>query len=597
MSEKTPPAVNAAILDRLVILDAEFWWSNYGVIDPKDAQRITGPTPNIMQQKAFAYYRECQAKGRPCLIMILKPRQKGASTWAEGMIYHHLRRIPNLKGLLMADQDETTETVMEMFRTYATEDKFPWEDGHGAPGQNIAKDGDQSKSIELVNGSFIKRKTANSKNAGRSNTFQAAHWDEECYFEISDSKDPMLASLQAFTDELPIALGIRTSTANGASGAFYDDWINDDNDWHKIFAAWFEFEDSKRYFESDSEREEFKNSLREDEIEEMERFPGQVSFEHLNWRRRTIQNKCKGDVDRFRREYPSDPISCFRLSGSPRYNLGALGKMKDIIKRRPAPERGVLSSQDGGIHYGFSRDAGGDVYIAEHPKLGCRYIVSADTCAGEDQQLGGGGGNKHDWHDVQVWRAGYLDFDSKTERVPKIVARHRSQLDSDMLAEIIAGFSIFYGRCLVVPEINGESAHHIIKLLLKLRVPVYRRQKISGDVMKKTRDERLQSYGWRTGPLNRKYIIDELVEPIREMEVDFTFLEVVEEFESFIRDKRGKAVAMPGKHDDAVLSAAIGYYNLSHAKELLPDTRNIDLKRLRTDPNYLMPDSFKMDTW
>jgi hypothetical protein len=57
--------------------------------------------------------------------MILKPRQKGASTIAEAICYRHMRVHPNLNGALMGDVQSTSDKVFEMFRRYAKGDKFP----------------------------------------------------------------------------------------------------------------------------------------------------------------------------------------------------------------------------------------------------------------------------------------------------------------------------------------------------------------------------------------------------------------------------------------------------------------------------------------
>ena len=545
--------------------DVEYWWSNFGVIDPKNAKRIFGPKPNIMQERVFSHYRKCRAAGKPCKIMILKPRQKGASTVAEGLMYFHLRSFPNLKALLMGDVDETSDTVMDLFRTYAREDEYPWTDCP-EEGQNYAPEGDQAREAVLCNQSRLKRMTAGSRNAGRSNTVQCGHWDEEAYYPQTTGRDPMLASLNCFADDQPIALGIRTTTANGPKGAFYNDWNNEDSDWEKIFAAWFEFDDSVRPFSNESEKKRFMENLREDELEELARFGDQITPEKLNWRRYTINNKCEGDVDRFRQEYPSDAMTAFHLASRPKYALGSLAEMRKAASQRHDVDRGDLIVQEGAERAAWVKNPqGGDVQICEHPKELCRYLISVDTCSGEDQQIGGRRADP-DFHSVGVWRAGYIDSEAQVYRVPRLVAHHMSRVESDLLVEIIAGMCFYYGKCMVVPEVNGEAGHHVIKLLLEKRIPIFKR-KADPNIMKKTMQERVEAHGWRTTTTTRKWIVDAMVKPVREKEVELSFPEIYHQYERFMVNEKGKAEAISGEHDDTVLMGCIGFSNLQLATE------------------------------
>ncbi len=565
--------------------DAEFWWSTFGVINPKSGVMMRRPQPNKLQRDVFSYYRKCRAQNKPCLFMILKPRQKGASTIAQGLMYYHLRMNGGLKALLMGDIDSTSETVFDLFRTYAQEDLYPWGDGK-VIGQNYALEGDQVKEATLTNGSKMKRATAGSKNAGRSNTVQCAHFDEECFYVRTGDRDPMLGALQSFASTQPLALGMRTSTANGPAGAFFDDWRNDRNDWEKIFAAWFEFDDSMIYFSGEDEKRAFAESMDEKEVEEMERFKGQISLEHMNWRRYTIENLCKGDPIRFQQEYPSDDISCFMLSSRPRFALGELAKLKRAAESRLDMEVGTLVTQDGAQRAQWLRDPkAGDIRMFEHVRTGCHYVISVDTCSGEDQQMGGKSADP-DKHDVQVWRRGYLDVNEQCWVFPRMVARHSSRVDSDMLVEVIVAMSLYYGKCPVVPEVNGEAGLHVIKLLLEKTIPVFKR-KADVNIMKKTAEERVEAYGWRTTVTTRKWIIDNLVKPIREGEIELSDPDVYHQFERFMVNDKGKAEAMQGEKDDAVISAAIGFYNLGLAKEYS------QLKRVRARGNQnRLPDGF-----
>jgi hypothetical protein len=565
-------------------LDTEWWLTSCAQIKRKDGTIDRAIVPNTMQQQVLAYYRHCQILRKPCLIMILKPRQKGASTIAESVIYHHMRTHPGLNGSLMGDIAATSDKVFEMFRRYYEGDVYPWEQGEIDPDLN------QGDEITLPNGSKWYKETAGSTNAGRSGTIQVAHMEEVAFFPSTASKDPTTAYLGSFYKDGPMSLGFATSTANGATGWFYDTWNEKDNAWFKIFAPWFAFEDSARPFSNQDHRDMFERSLQEDELKE--RVLYNVTLEQLNWRRHIINTDYRGDAAKFRQEMPSNPDECFMLSSRPRFDSVAVKSMMAASGSNDQRQRGNLVIQGDRSAIWIPDGNGGSIQRQEEPIIGCKYLVSGDTCTGEDQQIGGKTQDP-DWHDIQVWRQGYIVPGTGQWRNPALVAWHKSQVDTDVLAEIIAAMSFYYGRCLAVPEVNGMGGLHVVKLLVKYGVPVFRRKPHTNS-RQKTENEELEAFGWQTDQLTRKWIIDALVPLVRLQKVDIHFSEILEQFRTFVVNEHGKSEAMPGKHDDSVLAAAIGLYNIGAATEYkLARVRGVDLMRMARDPRYMAPDGFR----
>ena len=144
-----------------------------------------------------------------------------------------------------------------------------------------------------------------------------------------------------------------------------------------------------------------------------------------------------------------------------------------------------------------------------------------------------------------------------------------------------------------MPEVNGMGGLHVVKLLVRYGVPVFR-QKPHTNSKQKTENEELEAFGWQTDLLTRKWIIDALVPLIRLQKVDIHFAEILEQFRTFVVTEHGKSEAMPGKHDDSVIAAAIACYNLGAATEFkLQRMRGADLMRMARDPRYLAPDGFR----
>ena len=563
-------------LQDLIRVDPELWFSTFAVIKDKRGKNIK-PEANTLQQRMFAHYRKCQIEMIPCKMVILKPRQKGASTCAQALTYHHMRKNENLSGSLMGDIAGTSDKVFEIYRRYAENDIFPWDD----TGTNLADNGNLADQIKLNTGSVYGKETAGSKNAGRSGTIQVGNLTETAFWTTTGRGDPALAYLQSLYDGDSISLVVADSTPNGPSGWFYNTWVQE-NEWAKIFAAWFEFSDSIIPFKSDAELQEFKDTMTDDEHSEVERFG--VNFEQLNWRRRVLQDKCNGDLSKFRQEYPSDPEECFLMSSRPRFNTDLVKKMEKSAMTQKS-ELGTVNLQHEGDTASFRPDDRGFCEIWDHPHEDDKYIISVDTCTGEDQQQQGLAADP-DYHSVQVWRAGYEDL-SGVFHVSRMVALHHSRVDIGYLAEEIRALSLYYGKALVIPEVNN-SGLALVRYLIEYGVPCYRRRRMndsSGMVEK--------SFGWSTDKITRKTVIDHMASEILDENLDIPSCAVLKEFKTFVINDKGKPEAAPGHHDDHVLAAAIALYNIDSAAKFKGfKKKKISNAMLQKDPSLLCPDGF-----
>jgi hypothetical protein len=564
-------------LQDLIRVDPELWFTTFAVIKDKRGKTIS-PKANTLQKRMFAHYRKCQIEGKPCKMIILKPRQKGASTCAQALTYHHMRKHPDLAGSLMGDISGTSDKVFEIYRRYAENDSFPWDD----TGTNHENGGNLVDQITLTSKSVYGKETAGSKNAGRSGTVQVGNMTEVAFWTMQGERDPALGYLQSLYDGDNVSLVVADSTPNGPVGWFYRTWVQD-NEWAKIFASWWEFEDSEIPFTSDEQLQDFKDTLTADEISEMERFD--VTWEQMHWRRRTLQDKCNGDVAKFRQEYPSDPEECFLMSSRPRFHVDIVKEMLDSSKKQQH-QLGVMTFQDESRKVAsFRPDRGGLWKVYEEPEYDSKYLISADTCTGEDQQTQGLASDP-DWHSVQVWKAPYEDWHGDWH-VAKLVAIHHSRLDIGVLAEEVASASAWYGSAFTVPEVNN-SGLALVKYLLDLGVPVYRRRKTidSMGIVEK-------SFGWTTDKLTRKTIIDHLASEIMERNIDIPDQGVMQELKTFVINEKGKPEGATGHHDDHVLACAIAVYNMDSASSYkVPKKKRITNRMLRKNPSLMCPDGF-----
>lgn len=567
---------NTEQLENLIRIDPEIWFSTFGVIKDKRGKDIK-PKPNTLQKRMFAHYRKCQIEDKPCKMIILKPRQKGASTCAQALTYHHMRKHENLAGSLMGDISGTSDKVFEIYRRYAEYDHFPWTEEGGS----LADGGNLADLIKLKSKSAYGKETAGSKNAGRSGTIQVGNMTEVAFWPMQGERDPALGYLQSLYDGDNVSLVVADSTPNGPNGWFYRTWVQD-NEWAKIFAAWYEFDDSVIPFHSDSDLQDFKDTMTEDEKEEMERFD--VGYEQLHWRRRVLQDKCNGDLSKFRQEYPSDAEECFLMSSRPRFHVRNLDKMVKVSSDLK-PKMGTMSVQTDGKTANFKPDRLGNWKIYEEPEYDSKYLISVDTCTGEDQQLQGLAADP-DFHSVQVWKAPYEDWHGNWH-VPRMVGLHHSRLDIGVLAQEIEGAARWYGDAFIIPEVNN-SGLALLKYLLESGLSVYRRRRFndsSGMVEK--------SFGWSTDKITRKTVIDHMAAELLEENFDIPDIDVLKEMKTFVINDKGKPQAAPGHHDDHVLAAAIALYNIDSASTYkAPKKKKITNRMLHKNPGLMCPDGF-----
>jgi hypothetical protein len=79
--------------------------------------------------------------------------------------------------------------------------------------------------------------------------------------------------------------------------------------------------------------------------------------------------------------------------------------------------------------------------------------------------------------------------------------------------------------------------------------------------------------GWLTTAQSRPLAVDAIVDAVRDQGIDIACLHLLGEMQTFIRNKKGKAEAGGGCHDDDVLMAGIGIKQLSSATMLRSEVR------------------------
>lgn len=587
---------------RAVLRESTGAWFEVHARIANKAGDLVRPRLNYLQRQIEQLVSFCEERGLPCRILVLKPRQKGSTTYSGANIYHRLRRR-RTSACIIGGQYSQTANAWKILNLYNESDNFDW----GNSGTVNQERGVWSHGSELV------PETARDFDAGRSGTFQAllatevARWAEE---GAANARE-VLAGILKCVPALPDTLVILETTAKGASGDFYERWgrardLADfmanpiPGDYVRIFAPWFEFEDSA-FDLTPEQKDEIQRTLDAEEWYQGERelieaygnndagFPrlgssveGHDVWEQLAWRRWAIENECERDVEVFNQDYPDTPENAFLRSGRRRFNnagLAVLSKRKGQRK----PRLGVLDELDDGrrVIWRDASAADASIHVWEQPLPERRYLIAADTMTGASQTTS----DDPDCHSVLVLRAGWWET-GRGWHPPAVVARivPRCRWDIDILEAHVWRLALYYGGnpqgCLIVPEINMDRG---LVELLKLRgARIYERRTYN------RREQRMTgALGWQTNTATREPIIEGLARAIREFDregegVELWCPHIIAELENFIVKANGRSEAERGWHDDDVLALAIGLATINGA------TPHVTVRQTRPLPRDLV---------
>lgn len=529
---------------------------------------VIRPIANVHQMRINEVVVAAHRMRKPCRIIGLKPRQKGSSTFSV-QVGHTRLKAKLGRGLIAGGKHFQGQNLFRMLDTYAKHDELDASPCKVLDMEARYKTGSTMQRITLANG-----------DAGRSGTYQflcvteAAYLAEEGVANADAVLDGLLKCVAYEADTIIIV----ESTANGAAGYFYDMWqgaitveefMAGKNGYVRIFSAWFEFEDSR--MDPAGEGIASRDDLRADELAYEADIGRELDLEQFAWMRWALRDECKGDWDKFKQDYPSDPETAFLRSGRGVFDQTSLKWQETVVKKSPR-EFGGLSYNERSDKMVWTGCGEREAMLVrwETPRRGCRYLVVIDPMTGEDQT----GGDDPDSHGVFVLRDGYMQGGRWVE--PAVVMRNMMVPANkpgslccwwaiDVLEEQVWRMARYW-QAVVVPEMNMDRG---LVELLKQRgdVDIYERE------MFNRRDQVMtKALGWMTDKRTRGMVVDGLVGRIRAsgngeigggLEVRCPW--AVAQMRDFIRKPSGRCEAMGGKHDDDILALGIAMQCLERA--------------------------------
>lgn len=543
---------------------------------------------NAIQRKLNDAYQWLAMRGLPIKIIVLKPRQVGGSEFCAELCYHHSRRF-NVGGFMMADIDAHTNKIWELFSAKTKKGGDTYAPFWG----NLITKADSEK-IELTfldekghkRTAMWDRATAGSSTAGAAGTRQIAWFSESARGAFRGSK-VIENTLNSIPPELPNVLIIAESTAEGTGTGWHFETFKGaktleermrgevGNGWISVFAGWHEFEEhalketmeNASFFDDDDARwEEFKDDEQ----------AGAIRFlwtrEQIAWRRKKIVSDLGGDVSMFRRDFPSTADEAWQSGGVKVFNATAVARMLRVAEQLwdrtqkgdlSAPKLGSLFDPGRGsvLWSGERRDAW--LWCNEEPQYGMRYVLVVDPAS----EACVTGTDDRDAHAFGVMRLAYTNTSGVTipaELVAAVYVPGGCRWDMDILGQRIGLLAHWYGNCMVIPELNRPE---LLPYLQAAKCMIYRRPappELENPSMKR------EVLGYITNQNTRGLWVSAAVKAIREGEVWCQFLPAVREFDTFIKNDRGKEEAASGMHDDWCAMYGIGCQCLGAATMMTP---------------------------
>lgn len=498
---------------------------------------------NEAQTKFQQVIDENTKNGRPHKYIILKARQLGFSTFTEGKIFHKTATSKFVNSLIIAHEDKATQNLFNMsklmyeelpaairpMKKYSNEKALVFE--------NPTTDDDEKK-INPGLRSKITVATAGTSDTARSGTYNCVHVSEIAFFP--NPKNTMTALLQCVPDNND-SFVVMESTANGVGGYFYDMWndaVAGKNDFTPLFFPWFTDSNYSTEFETEEIKENF---IKEVEAKYQDasgkyvhteewllKTQFNLTYEQLYWRKKTIANKCGGDLEMFHQEYPSTPEEAFIASGRPRFNLKIV-KEYELQCTDPVIRGEVIKS---GGKYTLRKDEYSPLYIYEEPIEGRLYYIGADVAEGLA---------KGDYSVAIV-------LDDKLN----VVAKYRTHIDPDLFGLEIAKIAWFYNEAYVAVENNNHGLTTLRSLVHDDYYNLFYTKTYD-----RVNDKMSEKLGWSTKSNTKRLMIDKLAEYIRERFIGIKDIEIIKELYFYVVDDKGGTNAQEGKHDDCVMALAI----------------------------------------
>lgn len=571
--------------------DFAFWAAMYVFIKQKGGGEDVHFRLNRPQRKLIMRFERRRLQGKPIRLILLKARQWGGSTATQiYMAWLQLVHKVGLNSLIVGHVKDASTEVKDMFdkliKEYPISMLYEMGEAYNETEPKIVGVG-QSGNIHRIpqRNCKIKVGTAEKPNSARGGDYNLVHCTEVGLWVTTDGKTPEQIVRSACSGILlkPYTMIVYESTANGTGNFFqreYDAAKAGKSQFESLFIAWFEIEqyalalDDEVKFATwlwENRDNENANSDREESGRYLWWLWEQgATLEAINWY--ILERSKYTDHGDMASEYPSDDVEAFVHSGARVFDKYHVEKFKKACKA-PRWIGDVYADGDEGeealVNLRFSEDRQGLLWVWAKPdvdgdeEVTDRYLVVVDI---------GGRGKKSDWSVIVVFdRLNQMEGGK-----PVVVAQWYGHIDMDRLAWKAAQIAAYYDNAYLVIESNtlethdkerqvdGDMSGYILNQIKDVYPNLYARKQSDEEI----KEQAPKKYGFHTNVATKPKIISTLVKVIR----DHLYVErderCLDEYLCYEKKKNGAFGAITGKHDDLLMTRAIGLHIAFYEMEL-----------------------------
>lgn len=560
-----------------------FWAAMYCFIKQKGGGEDIRFRLNRPQRKLVERFEKKRIANEPIRVILLKARQWGGSTATQlYMAWLQLVHQIGLNSLIVGHVKDASTEVKDMFDRMIK--KYPtWllynlgEQYNENEPKLVGVGGMQNIQRIPQRNCKIKIGTAESPDSARGGDYNLVHCTEVGLWKKTEGKKPEDIVRSACSGVLlkPYTMIVYESTANGTGNFFhreYDAAKQGKSQFEALFIAWYDIEQYSMPIEDiatfatmlyENRDNNNTNTTREESGKYLWWLWEQgATLEAIQW---YIHERMKYDEHGdMASEFPSDDVEAFVHSGARVFDKYKVEALKPACKA-PKYIGDVYADADSGAEalkgVRFTEDKQGLFWVWSMPEIDTqeiitnRYLVIVDV---------GGRSKGADFSVILVLDRLFMMEGGK----PAVVAQWYGHIDMDLLAWKAAQIAAFYDNALLVIESNtiethdkersvdGDQSSFLLMEIKDAYPNLYARKQSEDDIVNKVP----RKYGFHTNVATKPMIISTLVKVIREGLYVERDVRCLDEYLTYEKRPNGSFSAILGKHDDLLMTRAIGLH-------------------------------------
>ncbi len=528
---------------------------------------------NRVQRQLWKWFLEDLAAGRPIRWYILKARQMGVSTWILALFYWLTSMRPNRNALITAHDEASTQNFNSRIRSIHAESHPLLKSQTILERRDVIQFGNKTTERQKGAGAGLDSRlifsTAQRGELGRSYNFHAVLLSEFAIWpELGIDVASQMVALNQTIAELPGTIVILETTAKGENAAT-EMYRDQSNGYRKIFITWVAFDDYRspmrrgekledicttdevggrptRYGNEVEEARLIEDALRiwyaEDikaatDADEWMRAEVQA---RLNWRRQTIDKKCLGNVQQFRKEYPTIAAHAFASTSRVIFDQHSVNLMREHLAAEALPARRFHydhNPEETDANKKFQLSPFGQVHVYKMPEAGQTYVMAGDP--------GMGIPNSGDPSALIVLAVPDLEE----------VASFNQIITPDKFAELAFYLGRIYNTALLGIE-NNERGGYAANLILSKQMH-YPRLYYRFDPFDK---KATAKPGFNTTDTNKSVMVSATQQTIRDHEILLRTPALLEQLDHYVLLPNGTMGGAPGWNDDLISALLIAVH-------------------------------------